>query len=444
MAPAVRPGPPLLAATVATGVALAATAPWPGGARLFAALALVQAGLAFAFVVPALRRGLPGGGRGLAFLLAVAALVRAPLLLAPPTLSDDVHRYVVDGRLWSTGVDAWRTPPVATPLAHGLPVNHPHLATIYPPFAEAVFTAIAAPGGGERAFRVIFALCDLATVAILARGLRRAGRGPWAAAAFALHPLAALESAGSGHAESLALLLLALAFDRAAAGRRGASVLAFAAAAGVKPLALLAAPFLARTWGRGRTAVALGLALVQYGVLAVASLGAGEASGLAAYVATWRHNDLLFGALLAAGLSAGAAKAWGAAFVLGLAAVLASRRIAPWSGYAWAAAAWLLLSPVLHPWYVLGLLVALPVLDESGPRATTGALAALVLLTYVVPGGDTPGFRVLPWEVRVWELAPVIAVLVAEAAWIGIAARRRAFLARGGERWSGKRSARDT
>jgi hypothetical protein len=67
-----------------------------------------------------------------------------------------------------------------------------------------------------------------------------------------------------------------------------------------------------------------------------------------------------------------------------------------------------------------------------------------VLLTYVVPGGDTPGFRVLPWEVRVWELAPVIAVLVAEAAWIGIAARRRAFLARGGERWSGKRSARDT
>ena len=443
-----KPGPVLLAATAATGVALAATAPWPGLASWFAALALAQALCAVLFLVPAARSGLPRGGRGLAVLLALAALVRAPLLFAPPTLSDDVHRYVVDGRLWSHGLDAWHTPPAAAPRAvlAGAPVNHPHLATIYPPFAEAVFTALAAPGAGERAFRVFFALCDLATTVLLVRMLARAGRGPWAAAAFALHPLAALESAGSGHAEALALTFLALAFERAAAARRGASVLAFAASAGVKPFALLAAPFLFHSWGRGRTVVALGLALVQYGGLAVASARAGEASGLFTYLATWRHNDLVFTGLVGGlGLSLAAAKGVGALLVLGLAALLASRRVEPRAGYAWTVLAWLLLGPVLHPWYVLGLLVVLPLLGPEGPRATTGALATAVLLTYVLPwGGDSPGFRVLPLSTRVWELAPVLALGAGEVVFALRHARRKAAPEGGGERWSGSPSAKGT
>ncbi len=438
-----KPGPLLLVATIATGGALGASAPWSGRAPLFATLALAQALLAAGFAFPSLRRGLPGGRRGLLLLVAAAALIRAPLLLAPPTLSDDVHRYVVDGRLWSAGVNAWRTPPAAVPLVAGTPVNHPHLATIYPPFAEMVFTALAAPGAGERAFRVCFALCDLATAAFLGLLLLRRGGGPWAAALFALHPLAALESAGSGHADALGLALLALAFERAAAGRRGASVLAFAAAAGVKPIALLAAPFLARAWGRKRTAVAVILAGAQYAVLAWASHGAGAASGLGAYVANWRHNDLVFSGLLAAGLSPGAARALAATLAGALVARLAAGRLPPWEGYAWAAAAWLMLSPVLHPWYALGLLVALPALAGRGPRLAAWALATAVLATYVVPPGtapgvgDTPGFRVLPLSIRAWELAPVLVVLAAEAI-----VRLRGMGRE--ERWSGRASARGT
>ncbi|MEO6462675.1 MAG: hypothetical protein ABIP29_06320 [Candidatus Eisenbacteria bacterium] len=437
-----RPGPLLLTATVACGVALGLAAPWAGQSALFAGLVLAQAVLSAGFAFGALRGGLPGGRRGLVLLLAASALVRAPLLLvASPTLSDDVHRYVADGRLWSAGRNAWQTPPATAPRIAGGAVNHPHLATIYPPFAEAVFTALAAPGAGERAFRAFFALADLATATFLVLHLRRRGLGPWPAALFALHPLAALESAASGHAEALALTLLALAFERAAAGRRGASVLAFAAAAGVKPIALLAAPFLARTWGRARSAVVVGLVSAQYAVLAVASRGAGEASGLLAYLATWRHNDLVFSGLLAAGLTLGAAKVLVAAVTAALVALLAARRPAPWEGYAWAAAAWLLLAPVLHPWYALGLLVALPALGPRGPRLTAWALATVVLATYVLPpgtrAGDTPGFRALPAAIRLWELAPVLVVFAVEATLALRAAGRE-------ERWSGSPSARAT
>ncbi len=435
-------GSTLLAALLAVGVGLGAAAPWTGRADLFAALAAVQAALAVAVALAG--RALPGGRRGLALLVAAAALVRAPLLLAPPTLSDDVHRYVLDGRLWTVGVDAYRVPPEAARVVPGLPVNHPHLATIYPPFAEAAFTALAAAGLDERGFRAFFALCDLATTALLGRLLLRRGKAPWAAALFALHPLAALESAGSGHADALGLAFLALAWERSSAGRRGPSALALAAAVGVKPIALLAAPFLFASWGRARSLGFVVLAAAQYAVLAAASARAGEASGLAAYLATWRHNDLLFSGLLASGLALTAAKAILAASTAGLALVLARRRTPPVEGYAWCAALFLALSPVLHPWYALGLLVAAPALERHGPRAGAWALATAVLATYVLPAaaGDTPGFRVLPLSTRLWELGPVLVLFALEA---GAALRaRRPSRARPVEEppWNGSPSAK--
>ena len=81
-------------------------------------------------------------------------------------------------------------------------------------------------------------------------------------------------------------------------------------------------------------------------------------------------------------------------------------------------------------------------LGPSGPRATAGALAGAVLLSYVLAGGDTPGFAVLPWSARVWELAPVFAVLVAEVVVVALA--RRGPPRKGEERWSGNPSAKGT
>ena len=90
----------------------------------------------------------------------------------------------------------------------------------------------------------------------------------------------------------------------------------------------------------------------------------------------------------------------------------------PIEGFAWVTAWLLLASPVLHPWSALALLVAVPVLERRGPRATGFALALAVLATYVVPtaAGDTPGFRLLPLSTRLAELAPILVVAVIEVA----------------------------
>jgi len=422
----VKSEPALLAAWVAVGLAFTLAAPWPGQSERFAAFSAVTAALALAVGIGG--RSLPVGGRGLALLVVLAAVVRAPLLLAPPTLSDDVHRYVVDGHLWIQGRDAYTTTPAATRATGGIRaaaadtalarVNHAELATIYPPFAEGAWTVLAAAGLGQRGFRAFFALCDLVTAFALGRMLLRRGRSPWPVALFAFHPLAIVESAGSGHAEALACALLAVAWERAEAGRRGQSTLAWIAAAGVKPLALVALPFLAPRWGARRTAFAVVCAAAQYALLAWASARAGDASGLFAYLASWQHNDLVFEGALGIGLTPGIARGLYVAVGAALTGVLVARRAPPIEGYAWVTAWALLASPVLHPWYALALLVAVPVLERRGPRATGFALALAVLATYVVPtaAGDTPGFRLLPLSTRLAELAPILIVALVEAA----------------------------
>src|SRR5512146_2483079 len=49
-------------------------------------------------------------------ILVVAALLRLPLLLAPPYLSNDVYRYVWDGRVQAAGVNPYRYVPAAAAL----------------------------------------------------------------------------------------------------------------------------------------------------------------------------------------------------------------------------------------------------------------------------------------------------------------------------------------
>ncbi|MGH7724781.1 MAG: hypothetical protein ACREOU_05070 [Candidatus Eiseniibacteriota bacterium] len=376
-----------------------------------------------------MRDRLPRGRPALPLLFAAAALVRAPLLAAPPTLSDDVYRYVLDGRLAWLGVNALEVPP--RDLERFVPaerlamlsrdsvlvrVNHPHLASIYPPVAEGAFALLARAGAGPRGFRIAFALCDLVATWALARLLARRGHSPWGAVLFALHPLSALESAGSGHADAFAVALLALTWERSEAGGRTASALAWCGAALVRPMALLAGPFQFARWGLARSILAAFVAACGLLGLVLASRAAGEASGALAFAQHWRHNDLLYAGALALGLPVTLARAAGflAAGLVG--AFLFTRRAPPVTAYAWCALLLLAFAPVLHPWYVLPLLVAAPALDGPGPRGTAFVLASVVLATYVVPGiagvplGPTPGFRILPIEVRVWELAPVALV----------------------------------
>lgn len=161
--------------------------------------------------------------RKLAFtVVAVAALLRLGALLAPTSLSDDVHRYAWDGSVLVAGENPYRE----TPRDHFQQgdrsaaqfelLNSPDYYSIYPPIAQGVFAAgvVGSELTGipaDRFLRGLLALIDLATIVLIMVALGDLRRSGSAVVLYAWNPLVIWEVAGGGHTEALMLLFLVAA-----------------------------------------------------------------------------------------------------------------------------------------------------------------------------------------------------------------------------------------
>lgn len=358
------------------------------------------------------------GGTGFVIVVAVAA--RALWLAPSVPLSDDLYRYLWDGRVANAGIHPFAYAPAAPELAalrddevwpH---VNHPGIPTIYPPVAQAWFRALDAfaptPGG----VRAAAALADLAVVALLAVLLRARGRSPAGALIAGWCPLSVLESAGGGHVDApgAALLVAALVVAQRTGGAPAfAPGMLAALAAMIKPVPVLVAPALLREGPAMRRAAILVGALLGAAV-AVPYLDAGENlfTGFRAYAEHWRFNDALYWLLADGGLSPRAARAALAAAVIALTVVAAVRVRDPLGAAGCAVAAGVALSPTVHPWYALWLVPFLPFLPRAvGPGAI--ALVALLPLSY---GAAWTEAMTGTWAEPAW-LRPAVWIPVAAA-----------------------------
>jgi hypothetical protein len=378
-----RPPPVLVALAVSFAGAMAVLALGDPRAHAITFVAVVLAwGAAAAFLAP----DLPGPAR-----VALAALlVRLPLLAVAPTLSDDAWRYVWEGQVWRAGENPFVHAPDAPALAHlrdavWANVNHRQVPSIYPPFAQLLFVALA--GGGVLAWRLLSAACDVGTAWVLARARPRAG---WL---WALLPLPALESAVSGHLEGIGVLFLVLAIVT----RRGAWAW-IGAMVKLLPgvLLVLERP---RAW-LGWAALTLLVALPFV-----------RAEGFETYRASWAFNGSVF-PLAEAAFGPIARPALQLVGVAVVAAILLRSRD-PARVALWATGAFVVLSPTVHPWYVLWPLAAALL---NGSRAWI-VLGVTVPASYIVLSTYDPTTSTwTEWAAtRIVVYAPFYGALVAEA-----------------------------
>lgn len=352
---------------------------WTGELGALQALAFVSFAALAAILARSPRWRLP---HGVALVTVVALALRLCVIARPPELSDDLFRYVWDGRVLAAGVDPYAFAPADTALAalrdsavHAR-INHPHLRTIYPPLAEAGFAFAHFALPGVTGMKVWVLLHDVALCALLALWCLRRGGSALPAVAYAWNPLVVIEYAGSGHHDPTALLPLALAFYLAEK-RPALSALAFAAAVLGKLLPLVALPMLWRAWPWRARAVAA--AVTGAGLALFAWRALGRSSGLQAYAATWRNNELAFH--YAALWMGEPAARLAAAVVVALVALAAARGMKDAALAARAALRTALLAgPVMHPWY-LGWTIVWEPLAPSWPWLL---LCALALLNYGV------------------------------------------------------------
>jgi hypothetical protein len=377
-----------------------------------------------------------------AVVLSVATAARVAVIVAhEPALSDDVYRYLLDGRAGAAGMNPYLSTPAEWRGAHhgsahsaelAALVNNPELHTIYLPVSQWAFALaarIAGPGStpasAARVLRALLVGLELGAIALLLAILLRSGHSPWWAVLYAWHPLALCEVAGSGHQDVLgiALLLAAMRLSEEARGGAWAWVVPLSFGALVKPVVVPVAAFVLR--GRpprqwvlsaavGACACALAAAplWLTHGTQPLRNLMAtGER-----FVLTWAHFGSVYEALLAA--TGALAPGWcndaqelfvrricGAAVLGVFLWLLLRRRGDLWSRACALLLAMVLLSPAAHPWYLLWALCLLPM-----ARNPAVWVASLTLPWGYAALGDPAGWRVAPW-VFLAAYAPVYGVL---------------------------------
>ncbi len=360
------------------------------------------------------------------FVVLVALALRAAVIPVTPSLSDDVYRYVWEGRVIAGGGNPYAHAPADPALARFRDieihprVNHPELRAIYPPVAELGFALVARVWCSLLAFKLWVLLHDMALCALLAWWCRRRGGSAWDALVYAWNPLVVAEYAGSAHHDPTGIFWLVAAL--ALAERRPlASAGAAIAAVLVKLVALPALPFVARSWPV-RVRVVSGLVLVAAlaGYVAAAH---GPASGLEAFANHWRHNDALYG-LLSGPWGEHSARLVVACAVAALMMFAWIRQLSTVHATRLLLRAGLLMGPVIQPWY-LGWVLALEPLGSSRSSAVWLLLSCTVMLgygTFALPAEGGAYHPPLAWRLVEYGLPLLLAV----ALWLTRRVRRAA------------------
>ena len=305
--------------------------------------------------------------------LGVALLLRAIVLPGPAFLSNDINRYVWDGRVQAAGINPYRYFPADPALAAlrdatVFPfINRADTAlTIYPPAAQALFLLVQEIHPGVFGIKCAMAGAELAAIGALLALLGRAGLPRARVLIYAWHPLPVWEFAGNGHVDALAIAWVALALLAAVADRPALAGVALAGAVISKVLPGVLLPSLWR--GRGWHLPVAFAATIMVAYLPYLGVGAkvlGYLPGYASEEGIGNGRGIYFLDLLAQSM---VLPAWaGAAYlgaVLGLLSLLAWRMRSQPTGAVGLARDALLLGTVLtvaitphYAWYFAWLLV---------------------------------------------------------------------------------------
>jgi len=342
------------------------------------------------------------------------------LVVAPPVLSDDVYRYVWEGRVWLSGHNPYVLAPADLSLSHlrdevWTGINNKALASIYPPLSQGLFIALAVVGGGVASVKLVALLGHAATVFAIAR----LTPDPRAPLVIALNPLLLSQGALDGHLDLLTGLAVLVAASALAARRPRVAVVATWAAVGLKLVGAAIAPLFLRK-PRVLVAVLAGAAVLAWPMLHFRP-SADAASGPIQFAVRWRGNDSVYGLVEAVARSMldpeAAAIASRTAMVLAvlcLGFVLEWKRVPPVRAARLILWSVLLLSPQVHPWYLAWLLP----LEVACGRWSGFVWSASILVAFApLDRWVEEGVWHMPGRLVAIEYSTVALALIAEHVW---------------------------
>lgn len=362
-----------------------------------------------------------------AVVVATAAMLRAAFLMTDPILSDDIFRYVWDGRVQHAGINPYLYAPDDPAVAflreghekNFQGINNKDIPTIYPPLMQMAFYVATAVSESVHWMKFCFVLADLAIVFVLFRLLVSLSLDPLRALVYAWSPLAVVEVAGSGHNDVLGALFLMASLDAILRQRDALSVTFLTLSGLAKIVGFTLTPLFVRSI-RLRALMVMPVLTVVLS-LPYASAGSLAFRGLTQYGLRWRGNDSLFHILYYVTGSLDTAKVLVGAFLVTMVLVLVALKANPIRSSYLTVGAILLLTTTVHPWYLLWIAPFLAIYASPAWLYLTLSVALAYHSAYLA----TPG---QPWEDSVWvkllEYGPFFALAV-----FGLWQNRRAWRA---------------
>jgi hypothetical protein len=362
-------------------------------------------------------------------ILVFLILVRMSYVGTKPLGSDDVYRYMWDGRVQSAGINPYQYAPDDETLAPlhtaALPalVNHPDLKTLYFPLCEWFFY-LGYNISGEHAwgFQLITILAEILTIVGIVMLLRESSYSSWRVLLYAANPLIILQISLDAHVDALGFPFIIFGMLLFRRGRKTVASVLLGLSLLVKPVALVILPILF-LHERGIINKARTI-LIPLGVLVAAfipyTLRANPFEGLATFSENWFFNGALFSLLLPLFSDNQTTRLWCFAILAVALGVLYLSKKGLFEKSALAVLLLLLCSPVAHPWYVGWLIVLLPLgpISSGLALAATASLPSVTFVTYQLLGlwKDYPLILIL-------EYAPVVILL-----WFDLRGKSRAGL----------------
>jgi len=370
------------------------------------------------------------------------------LLLLPmkPTLSDDMFRYVWDGRIQNKGLNPYQYPPNAPEVSQFRRsdttvwphINRKSFVTVYPPGAQMAFAAIwRVVGDSVTGFKAAFILAELVGAWLLFRLLRALGQPPQRVLIYLWSPLLIFEVAHAGHVDGLMLPFLILALWARVKERYWISGLGLGLAVLVKLIPLILLPALLplslppsrHTAGNARWWPSLQMLLIAAGATTMGYLpyivtgtdvagflphyfGENFNMGLARIVYEVAEKYGRSGSTFANLFTFGGLLVLGLFFALKPAKNDRSALIR----CVWLIGWFTLFTQNLFPWYLLWLLPLLACLVERGkflgfrlaPMTAWLYFSGLIMLSYLF----FVRWRIIPWA-QIAEFAPLYVLLLA-------------------------------
>ena len=332
----------------------------------------VLCGIAFFAAASSFARMPLGRMAGVTFWVVAIALRIVALPLEP---GDDLWRYQWEGKVQNAGFNPYvlapndeQLIPVRAQFADWSRVNHRDYSAIYPPGAELCFAALGRFTAGPLAYKLLFAVADLAAIAVLLRligGSTRFADAAW----YAWNPLVVYSFAGAAHFDSLMILpMLAgihfctrsqAATEPSARWRYailGAVAMGFAISIKLIPVLLL--PVCAFALGRRALALSISLAIPAALSLPFGFPHVAIWNSLGRFIYVTRLNDIFWWIIEDTVWPNPHQKNYHYNVIIIVAVLVVSVFFfRNWKrGLLWVMGTALVLSPVLHPWYVTWIL----------------------------------------------------------------------------------------